>query len=81
MQTISNYNNRQLIDSTDVKVIAYCGVYCRQRPVAPVVEVVNLESCLCLSPGFEPQAGRTFDFICKNKNKKDSIVDSALQRG
>ena len=33
------------------------------RPVAPVVQVVNLEVCLCLSPGFEPQVGRTFDFI------------------
>ena len=32
-------------------------------------------------PGFEPQVGQTFDFICKNKNKKDSIVESTLQRG
>ena len=51
------------------------------RPVAPVVQVVNLEFYLCLSRGFEPQVGRTFDFIYKNKNKKDSIVESALQRG
>ena len=51
-------------------------------PVAPVVQVVNLEFyLLCSSPGFEPQVGRTFDFICKNKNKNDSIVESALQRG
>ena len=39
--------------------------------VAPVVQVVNLKFHLCLSPGFEPQVGRTFDFICKNKNKKE----------
>ena len=38
--------------------------------IAPVVQVVNLEFCLCLSPRFEPQVGRTFDFICKNKDKK-----------
>ena len=50
-------------------------------PVAPVVQVVNLEVCLCLGPWFEPQVGRTFDFICKKKTKKDSIVESALQRG
>ena len=51
------------------------------NPVAPVVQVVNLEFYLCLSPGFEPQVGRTFDFICKKINIKDSIVESALQRG
>ena len=40
------------------------------RP-APVVQVVNLEFYFSvLSPGFEPQVGRTFDSICKNKNKK-----------
>ena len=41
--------------------------------------VVNLEFylLLCLSPGFEPQVGRTLDFICKNKNQKDSIGDGA----
>ena len=50
-------------------------------PVAPVVQVFNLEFYLCLSPGFEPQVGRTFDFICKNKTKKDSVVEGALQRG
>ena len=37
--------------------------------VAPVVQVVNLEFYLCLSPGFEPQVGRTNDFICKHKKK------------
>ena len=30
----------------------------------------NSTYLLCLSPGFEPQVGRTFGFICKNKNKK-----------
>ena len=50
-------------------------------PVAPVVQVVSLEFYVCLSPGFEPQVGGTFDFIRKNKNTKDSIVESALQRG
>ena len=50
-------------------------------PVAPVVQVVNLEFHLCLSPGFEPQVGRTIDFIWKNKIKKDSIVESALKHG
>ena len=36
----------------------------------------------CLSPGFEPQVGRMFDYICKKKKKKkkDSIVENALQR-
>ena len=49
---------------------------------APVVKWLTSNSTCCvLSPGFEPQVGRTFDFICKNKSKKDSIVESALQRG
>ena len=34
-------------------------------PVAAVVHVVNLEFYLCLSTGFEPQVGQTFDFIYK----------------
>ncbi len=49
-----------------------------QKPVAPVVQVVNLEFYLfefwVRAPG-----GSDFDFICKIK--KDSIVESALQRG
>ena len=28
-----------------------------------VVQVVNLEFYVCLSPGFEPQVGGAFDFI------------------
>ena len=40
-------------------------------PVAPVVQVVNLEFYLCLSPGFEPQVGRTLTLFAKIKNKKD----------
>ena len=59
----------------------YAGDTAVDLPVAPVVQVVNIEFYLCLSSGFEPQVGRTFDFISKNKNKKDSIVESALQRG
>ena len=35
-----------------------------------VLNLGLLEFYLCLSAGFEPQVGRTFDFICKNKNKK-----------
>ena len=44
------------------------GGYRNILPVAPLVQVVNLEFQLCLSPGFEPQMSRTFDFI--NKFKK-----------
>ena len=35
------------------------------KPVAPVVQVVNLEFYLCLSPGFEPQVGRTLTLFAK----------------
>ena len=63
------------------RVRGYHHCFYKITPVAPVVQVVNLEFCLCLSPGFEPQVGRTLDFICKNKSQKDSIVESALQRG
>ena len=60
-------------------------VYHRKYQVCMWVQVVNLEFylkvLLCLSPGFEPQVGRAFDFIRKNQNQKDSIVESALQRG
>ena len=49
--------------------------------VAPVVQVVNLEFYLFESWVRAP-GGSDFDFICKNKNeKKDSIAESALQRG
>ena len=48
-------------------------------PVAPVVQVVNLEFYFCMSPGLEPKVGRTSDLFAKKKN--DSIVESALQRG
>ena len=45
--------------------IAHRGV-----SIAPVVQEVSLELYLCLSPGFESQVGRTFDFIRKNNIKK-----------
>ena len=35
-----------------------------------LIQVVNLELKLCLSPGFEPQGGRTFDLVCENMNQK-----------
>ena len=35
----------------------------------------------CLSPGFEPQVGRTLTLFAKIKIIKNSIVESALQRG
>ena len=72
----------QVVDSGFSR-LPHNSVYtAHQGGLAPVVQVVNLEFYLCLSPWFEPQVGRTFDFICKNKNKKkDSIVESALQRG
>ena len=47
--------------------VRHAILLCIIQPVAPVVQVVNLEIYLCLSPGFEPQVGRTFDFICENK--------------
>ena len=56
-------------------------IHLYQYRLAPVIQVVNLELYLCLSPGIEPQVGRTFDFICKNISQKDSIAESALQRG
>ena len=37
--------------------------------------MVNLEFYLCLSPGFEPQVGEKFDFICKKKKKKNSCLE------
>ena len=46
--------------------IVYGAFISYSKPVAPVVQVVKLEFYLCLSAGFEPQVGRTFDFICKN---------------
>ena len=69
------------IISVGPSMVPVCAITGDHEPVAPVVQVVNLEFCLCSSPGFEPQVCRTFDFICKNQNKKDSIVESALQRG
>ena len=50
-------------------------------PVAPVAQVANLEFYLCLSPGFEPQEGRTRDFIYLQYIYIYIIVESALQRG
>ena len=44
-------------------------MFSTNQPVAPVVQVVTLEFYLCLSPGFEPQVGRTFDFIYLQKYK------------
>ena len=50
-------------------------------PVAPVVQVVNLEFYM-FETWVRAPGGSGFDFICKNKKiKKDSIVQSALQRG
>ena len=50
-----------------------------------MVQVANLKFYLCLGPGFELQVARAFDYIylqkLKLKNKKDSIVESALQLG
>ena len=54
-------------------------MYCIYKPVAPVVQVVNLEFYLFESWVRAP-GGSDFDFICKNKIRKDSIVKSALQR-
>ena len=48
--------------------------------IAPVVQVVNLEFYLFESWVRAP-GGSDFDFIYKKKKKKDSIVESALQRG
>ena len=43
----------------------YVPIY--QLHIAPVVQVVNLEFYLCLSPGFEPQVGRTLTLFAKIK--------------
>ena len=44
------------------------NVFIKIWHIAPVVQVVNLEFYLRLSPGFEPQVGRTFDYLQKSKS-------------
>ena len=61
--------------------IVYLGIVwvknCSTAVVAKAFTYSLPSKCLC--PGFEPQVGRTLTLFAQKK--KDSIVESALQRG
>ena len=61
-----------------------CGVWCVWYLLMDIVSFYVDFICISYvdgTIGISAAHCRTFDFICRNQNQKDSIVESALQRG